>query len=781
MFLSLNRLREIFHRLRGRYVELDLGPYKRLLGRISRREDEVRNVTEDGLVGMSAELKRRARDGGALDGLLVEAFAVAREAARRAVGMRPFDVQILAGIAMHQGKLAEMQTGEGKTLAAVMPAYLNALTGRGVHVLTFNDYLARRDTTWMGPAYRLLGLTVGFVQEGMSRQERQAAYACDITYVTAKEAGFDFLRDRLAVEKDDLVHRPFHFAIVDEADSNLIDEARVPLVIAGGMAQPEIDLYRAAEIIGGLEDGVHYATDEYSRNAYFTEAGLDRLEEVLGCGSLHVPSTLKLLTELSYALHAQVLLRRDVDYIVRDGRVELVDEFTGRVAENRRWPVGLQAAVEAKEGLDLQPEGIILGSITLQHSLRLYPKIAAMTATAQPASDELDAIYGLRVVVIPPNRPCIRIDGADVVFPSKQVKTAAVIKEIVRVHATQRPILVGTSSVEESEHLAAGLRAAGVACHVLNAKNDELEARIVAQAGSLGAVTISTNMAGRGTDIRLGGDPSRNREEVVAMGGLYVIGTNRHESRRIDDQLRGRAGRQGDPGESRFFISLEDDLMVRYRLADLILPDHRPSQQDAPVDDPVLTTEIARAQRIIEGQTFEIRRTLWQYCSLIEDQRKIVHRRRQEVLRGDSRLTLLAERAPERCAQRRASVAEDVLQDVERRITLHHIDRCWAEHLAETRRIREGIFLFSVGGFNPLDEFHKAAANAFHDFLERVDAAILETFRSVEITAAGIDLDKAGLRGPSSTWTYLINDDPFGNWLERFFKGVRSRLRGSED
>lgn len=443
-----------------------------------------------------------------------------------------------------------------------------------------------------------------------------------------------------------------------------------------------------AELVRSLQPGGDFQRDAYSRNVYLTESGLDRAEALLGCGNLHEPENLLLLTELNLGLHAEALLRRNVDYIVRNGRIELIDEFTGRVVENRRWPNGLQTAVEAKEGLDLQPEGMILGSITLQHFLRLYPKACGMTATAQPATEEFKEFYALNVVVIPPNRPCVRTDHPDVVFTHKQAKSVALVREIIRVHATGRPVLVGTTSVAESERLSVGLQQAGVAHQVLNAKNDELEAGIIAQAGALGAVTISTNMAGRGTDIRLGGDHQRDRQRVVALGGLYVIGTNRHESRRIDDQLRGRAGRQGDPGSSRFFISLEDDLIQRYGIHKLIPPRHRPQKQIDPIDDPVVGHEIARAQRIIEGQTFDIRRTLWRYSSLIEQQRRAVHQRRQDILLETVPLRLLATAAPHATPNWNPPRAAEVLSRVERQITLFHIDQCWAEHLVDCSHSR---------------------------------------------------------------------------------------------
>jgi preprotein translocase subunit SecA len=625
----------------------------------------------------------------------------------------------------------------------------------------------------MGPVYEFLGLTVGFVQEGMRVTERQRAYSSDVTYATAKEAGFDFLRDRLCFEKQDLVHRPFHFAIVDEVDANLIDEARVPLVIAGSTTAPPMDYSLMTEVARRLDSDSDFETDEYSRNIILTESGLDRIESELGCGNLHAPENLALLTGVNLALHAEVLLNRDVDYIVREGKVELVDEFTGRVAEKRRWPHGLQAAIEAKEGLQIQPEGMIQGSITLIHLLQLYPKVCAMTATARHAAEEFKEFYDLNIVVIPPNRTCIRIDHPDVVFTHTEAKNKALTAEIARVHATGRPILVGTCSVGESERLAAALQQAGIECQVLNAKNDELEAKIIARAGSQNSVMISTNMAGRGTDIKLGDAEGRDSEKVASVGGLYVIGTNRHESRRIDNQLRGRAGRQGDPGSSRFFISLEDDLLIRYGIQELIPPEHQIPRQDEPIDDPVIGSEIARAQRIIECQNFEIRRTLWNYSFVVEEQRRIIHQKRQGVLLDKSSLELLSKRAPERLMELGAVVSAEVLANVEKQITLFHIDRCWAEYLDQIGHIREGIHLFSAGGQNPLDEFHKIVAGAFHKLLRRINDEIIQTFNSARISEDGIDVAAEGLVRPTSTWTYLINDNPFGD----FMKGLREGLR----
>lgn len=757
---------KILHRwnkLKGVPVEWDLRPYRRILAKINEYNLEGHVDTE--LKSMSARLIGLARQGAPLDSLLVEAFALAREAARRTVGMRPFDVQIIAGIAMYRGKLAEMNTGEGKTLVAVLPAYLNALSGKGVHILTFNDYLARRDAAWMGPIYEFLGLNVGCIQEGMSPAQRQKAYGADITYSTAKEAGFDYLRDHLCYRRGDLVHRDFHFAVVDEADSILIDEARIPLVIAGTTETPEAEPGNLAQIAKSLKEGVDIETDEGKRNVYLTNAGLERIEKLLGCKNLHATKNFDLLTKLNQALHAEFLLHRDIDYIVRKGKIEIVDEFTGRVVEDRHWPDGLQAAVEAKEKLRLGSGGSILGSITLQHFLQLYPKISGMTATAQTAANEFEQFYGLKVAVIPPNRPCIRKDYPDVVFTHKEAKTKALIEEIRNCQAVQRPVLVGTASVEESEGLASALNDAGISCQVLNAKNDELEAKIIAQAGSPGAVTISTNMAGRGTDIKLGGDREQERKKVVKRGGLYVIGTNRHESLRIDRQLRGRAGRQGDPGSSRFFISLEDDLIERYGIKNLLPRPYRTLKQEAPIDSPLARREIARGQRIVEGQNFEIRKTLWKYSILIEKQRELIQQRRQEILCDGSYMGFLEEKAPQRYSRLVSLLGKDQAQNIEKQITLYQIDRCWAEHLAAIADVREGIHLASVGGRSPIQEFHKIADAEFLQLERKIDEAIVKTFKSLPIAEKGVDLDKEGIRGPSSTWTYLITDNQFGLWV----------------
>ena len=741
------------------------------LDAINAREADLARASDRELGDRAGDLRRQAREGAPLDDLLPGCFALVRETARRVLGERPYDVQMLAGLFLHEDRLVEMQTGEGKTLAAVAPVALNALTGRGVHVLTYNDYLARRDAAWMGPVYERLGLTVACVQEGLSIAERQRAYGCDITYLTVKEAGFDLLRDGLCLDPGQQVHRPFHLGLVDEADSILIDEARIPLVLAGSLDETAIDLERLAGIARRLERGTDYDTDEYAHNIFLTEHGVHRAEKLLGCGNLFVGENVRLLAELRNALHAEALLRRDVDYIVRDGRIELVDELTGRVAENRQWPDGLQAALEAKEGLRWQPEGKIFGSITVQHFLRKYPRLCGMTATAQPAAAELAAVYSLNVSPVPPNRPCIRIDHPDVIYATQEAKRRALLEEITRTHATGRPILVGTVSVEESERLAADLRQAGIDCRVLNAKNDAEEAEIVAEAGALGAVTISTNMAGRGTDIRLGGAGELQRDEVMALGGLYVLGTNRHESRRIDDQLRGRAGRQGDPGSSRFILSLEDSLLQRCGIERLLPPkllqgmraDSEAGEADRMIDHPAVRREVARVQRIVEGQHGDLRKRLLTYWQLLEHQRCELQEWRQAVLEGNAEESLLAQRSPERWSRLCGAYGKDLLASIEQRITLVTLDRGWSDHIAEMQAVRDEVHLVQLGGKDPFTEYYRTAGTAFEALLDRIDDTIVEIFERIEITADGVDWEREGLRGPSSTWTYLINDNVFGN------------------
>ena len=770
----IGRMLTVLSRVRSGAIELSNSRYERRVADINRRDKNFSSLKDEALRQRVAAVHQRLRNATPLDDVLIDAFAIAREAARRTVGLRPYDVQLLAGLALNDRKLVEMQTGEGKTLAAVLPAILRAFLGRGVHVLTFNDYLAARDSQWMGPIYRFLGLSVGHVEQGMAAAERRNAYACDVTYVTAKEAGFDFLRDQLCREPPQLVQRDFHFAIVDEADSILVDEARVPLVIAGSTDENSENLYRLAEIVRGLRPGVDYSTDQRWRNVSFDSAGWDRLQRELQCGELHAEENVDLLTRLNLALQAEVLLRRDVDYLVREGEIALIDELTGRVAENRRWPYGLQAAIEAKERVAIRPQGKILNSITLQHLLEQYECLSGMTGTAQDAAIELHEFYGLSVVVVPPNRPCVRSDLSDRVFPTKEAKYEALVHEIKTSHEHRRPVLVGTASVEESELVASLLDEQGVASQILNARNDHREAAIVAEAGALGAVTISTNMAGRGTDIRLGGSDERDRDRVVALGGLQVLGTNRHESRRIDNQLRGRAGRQGDPGESCFLVSVEDDLIQRHGIGDLIAD----SKNKVPaVDDASVGRKIAHVQRVIEGESLEIRRTLRKYSYSLERQRRQMRARRQQLLMDAASPKLLHEKDPGLCNKLTKEFGIDVVQEVERSITLCQLDRCWSDHLAHVAEMRESIHLVSMGGFNAFDEFHRRINEAFRDLSNRIDEEALAAIRTACITADGVDLNQEGLLGPSSTWTYMINDNPTGDVLDRLSRAVRRLMK----
>jgi preprotein translocase subunit SecA len=644
-------------------------------------------------------------------------FALCAVVASRAVGLDMFDVQLQGALALAAGKIAEMQTGEGKTLAAVPAIAWCAKEGQGVHVMTVNDYLARRDAQWMGGIYEFLGLSVGHVQQGMGVEERRRAYACDITYATPNEIGFDLLRDGLALYPGEQVHRPFTAAVIDEADSILIDEARIPLVIAGGDANQEPLAYQVDRVTRHFRKFRHFTLDEYARNIALTDSGIRAIETWFGCGNLFEEANLSLLTAVQDSLHAHALLRRDVDYLVKNGAIESVDEFKGRIAENRRWPAGLHTAIEAKEGLALKTQGRVLGSITLQNLIGLYPMVCGMTGTAATQAEELRLVYGFEVEVIPTNRPMIREDQLDRVYATKWDKERAVITEIRRLHATGRPVLVGTRSVEESERLSA--RLADVPHQVLNARHEELEAGMIARAGERDSVTISTNMAGRGTDIRLG-------PGVAELGGLHVIGTNRHESRRIDNQLRGRAGRQGDPGSSQFFVSLQDDMLVKYGIQD----------QNRGHDAETI-------QRIAEGQNLEIRRFLEKYESVIEGQRQEIQKRRQVILTGET---------PAR-------------SELERLVALRTIDDLWAAYLATITDLREGVQWLSWGGRDPLHEYLTSVHSLFMEMEEQLDPEIARRLEEAE--ASGLDPTQRG-----ATWTYLTTDQPFGTATERIMRGL---------
>ena len=651
-----------------------------------------------------------------------EVIAVTAVVAARVLHLDMFDVQIQGALALASGKIAEMQTGEGKTLAAVPAIVWYAKAGQGVHVMTVNDYLARRDAAWMGGIYSFLGVSVGYVQQGMSNEDRRRAYACDVTYATQNEIGFDHLRDGLAMHPAEQVHRPFAVAVLDEADSILIDEARIPLVIAGGNQEQEPLACRVDRMTRHFHRYHHFTLDEYGRNIALTDAGIRAIETAFGCSNLFAEENLTLLTAVQDSIHAHALLRRDVDYLVKDGAIESVDEFKGRIAQNRRWPAGLHTAIEAKEGVALKTQGRILGSVTLQNLISLYPRVCGMTGTAATQADEFRMVYGLDVEVIPTNRPVIRVDYPDQLFDAKREKERAVIEEIRRMHASGRPVLVGTRSVQESERLSAQLH--GIPHQVLNARHEEQEAAIIARAGERGSATISTNMAGRGTDIKLG-------PGVAELGGLHVIGTNRHESRRIDNQLRGRAGRQGDPGSSRFFISAEDDLFVKYG-ADMERLEQDPES----------------IQRLVEGQNLDIRQFLHKYESVIEGQRQKIGGRRQAILAG----------------------ASPCGSELERLVSLATIDDLWSEYLAAITDLREGVQWLSYGGRQPLYEYLTAVDSLFQQLEARIDDEIPK--RLADAREQGADPSQRG-----ATWTYLTTDQPFGSWSERVMRGVVRRYR----
>ena len=671
------------------------------------------------LDGVSDEdLKAVARDAHTLP----ETFAVTAVLADRLLGFKMFHVQLHCALALADGKIAEMQTGEGKTLSAVPAVVWLARAGNGVHVMTVNDYLARRDAKWMKPIYAFFDLSVGCIQQNVDCRQRKEAYACDITYATANEIGFDFLRDQTALYPKDQVHRPLAAAVIDEADSILIDEARIPLVLAGGRRAEGTLADRVDQLTRHFKPPLHFTYDEYARNIALTEAGIQAVEDAFRCPNLFAEENLRLLIAVQDSIHARALLRRDIDYVVQNQSIESIDEFKGRVVKERRWPAGLHAALEAKEGVAPKAEGKVLASITLQNLISLYPEICGMTGTAATQADEFHSIYALEVEVIPPNRPNIRVDLPDRIFATRQEKEQAVAAEVRRIHETSQPVLVGTSSVQESERLSAQLT--DIPHHILNARNEEEEAGIIARAGEVGAVTISTNMAGRGTDIRLG-------EGVDGLGGLFILGTNRHESRRIDNQLRGRTGRQGEPGSSQFFVALEDDLLVKYG-----------------INDPQFHHTPESIQRLIEGQHLETRTFLAKYEYVIEGQRQAVQQRRQPILSG---------RRP--CSS-----------ELERLISLATIDEFWAEHLEAVAELRNGTQWVSLGGKDPLHYYLKTVHQMFEEFERSINEEILK--RVAETRASGLSPMERG-----ATWTYLTTDQPFGSMQERFIRGMIATIK----
>ena len=687
-------------------------------------------------------------------------LAIAREASERTTALRPFDVQLLGALRMLAGDVIEMATGEGKTLSGAIAAAGYALAGRRVHVITINDYLARRDAEWMGPLLEALGLTVGFVTAESTAAQRRAAYQCQVTYGSVNEIGFDVLRDQLVTDVADLVSPNPDVALIDEADSVLVDEALVPLVLAG-TTHRETPRLEIVELVGELTAGEDYETDAEGRNVHLTEAGAAKVEKALGGIDLyseeHVGTT---LTEVNVALHAHVLLQRDVHYIVRDDAVHLINASRGRVAQLQRWPDGLQAAVEAKEGIATTETGEVLDTITVQALINRYPTVCGMTGTALAAGEQLRQFYKLGVSPIPPNTPNIREDEPDRVYITAAAKNDAVVAHIIDVHETGQPVLIGTRDVAESEYLHERLLRRGVPAAVLNAKNDAEEARVIAEAGKLGAVTVSTQMAGRGTDIRLGGSDEADRDKVVELGGLHVIGTGRHNTARLDNQLRGRAGRQGDPGSTVFFSSWEDDVVVA-NLESNKLP--TATDEDGRILSDKAAGLLDHAQRVAEGRMLDVHANTWRYNQLIAQQRAIIVERRNTLLSTATAREELAELAPERYQELAATLSEEQLTTICRLIMLYHLDRGWADHLAYLADIRESIHLRALGRQNPLDEFHRMAVDGFASLAADAIEAAQQTFETSPTVEdePGVDLSK--LARPTSTWTYMVHDNPLAD------------------
>lgn len=741
-------------------------------------EDGLKKLSDSSLANKTNEFKARLAKGETLDDILPEAFAVVREASRRVLGMRHFDVQLIGGIVLHRGNIAEMCTGEGKTLVATAPVYLNALEGKGVHVITVNDYLAKRDSEWMGQVYKFLGLSVGLIVHDLDFQQRKIAYNSDITYGTNNEFGFDYLRDNMVTSLDQMVQRPLHYCLIDEVDSILIDEARTPLIISGPGQKSTDNYYVMAKLVPHLKKDEDYTIDEKQKTVAPTEAGVAKMEKMLHVENLYDAENLELNHLFVQALRAQTMMQRDKDYVVKDGEVVIVDEFTGRLMYGRRYSDGLHQAIEAKEGLEVQRESQTLATITFQNYFRMYDKLAGMTGTAKTEEQEFIKIYGLPVIQIPTNKPIQRKDLPDVVFKTKRGKYRAVVKEVQRRHATGQPMLIGTTSIEQSEELSYMLDAAKIPHSVLNAKYHEKEAAIVALAGQKGAVTIATNMAGRGTDIQLG-------EGVAELGGLAIIGTERHESRRIDNQLRGRAGRQGDPGSSQFFLSLEDDLL-RIFGGDNIkkFMEKMGLDEDEPINSRMVSNAIQKAQKRVEARNFDIRKYVLEYDDVMNQQRKVVYEQRRRILEGENMkdqvlrmVDTIIEKGMETyadpklypeewdfagllkysekyflapgeiklediedmsreevedklktCAHetyesREKSIGSAMMRELEKAVMLKVVDSKWMEHLDDMDMLKEGIGLRSYGQRNPIVEYKVEA----YDIFEEMQQAMMET------------------------------------------------------
>ncbi len=750
----------------------------KIVEQINKLEEDIQKLSDDQLKGKTVEFKQKLEQGKTLDDILPEAFAVVREAAKRVLGKRHYDVQLMGGIILHEGRIAEMKTGEGKTLVATLPTYLNALEGKGVHIITVNDYLASRDRTEMGQVYEFLGLTVGLNVHDIGSHEKKEAYEADITFGTNNEFGFDYLRDNMVLYKENIVQRPLNFAIIDEVDSILVDEARTPLIISGNAAKSTDLYYAAAHFVRRLVEGEDYTMDEKAHSVFLTEEGVAKAEKSFGIDNLYDANHITLNHHVTQALKAKALMKRDRDYVVDEGQVIIVDEFTGRLMQGRRYSDGLHQSIEAKEGLKVQNESMTLATITLQNYFRMYQKLAGMTGTAKTEEEEFKRIYGLEVVVVPTNKPMIREDLPDVVYKTERAKFNASINDIVARHQKGQPVLVGTISIERSELLSEMLKKKGVPHNVLNAKQHAQEAEIVATAGQYGQVTIATNMAGRGTDIVLG-------EGVSEVGGLHILGTERHESRRIDNQLRGRSGRQGDPGSSQFFLSLEDDLMRKFGSDQIMgMMDRLGMEEDQPIESKLITRAIESAQKRVEGHNFDVRRVVLQYDDVVNQQRRVIYKQRREVLESESlseeiknmimnyiqRLvevhcpadliqeewdlkgiiehanrTFLSEgmltekdiwgKEPEEMIelfqelidakyQARKEELGEQMNEFEKVVVLRAVDSKWMDHIDAMDQLRQGIHLRAYGQSDPLREYQKEGFEMFQEMIAAIEEEV---------------------------------------------------------
>lgn len=772
-------LKRVMEKLQRSPIEYDLKPFKKTLSQIDSFTASLQPLSDE-------ELKAQLQSLCAVISPPISSesktkiFAFVSEVSNRLLNMRPFDSQLLAGQALHDGFIVDMKTGEGKTLAAAAPVIANALAGHKVHVLTFNDYLAKRDSQFLQPLYQFFGLSVGIIQAGMSSEQRKEAHACNIVFATAREVGFDYLRDQLVHYSEQKVLSGLDVAIVDEADSILIDEARIPLVISGDIHQDNDQLTKIAMVVKQLDKTSDYERDELSTAVHLTESGSRKIEQQFGCENLFDIDNLALLTSVNLALHVEVLLVKDIDYIVKDQSIKLIDEFTGRIAEKRRWPDGMQSALESKESLPVKMEGQTLGSITLQHLMRQFTKISGMTGTAVLAAQEFEQLYQLKTCVIPPRNPCIRIDKPDRVFSTKVEKSTAICNEIIAIQVTGQPVLVGTPNVRESENLYALLTEKGIECCLLNAKNDEQEAQIVAQAGALGAVTICTNLAGRGTDILLGANNTAGNEQVKAAGGLHIIGTSRFESRRIDNQLRGRAARQGEPGSSQYFVSLEDKLFNHLVVDGLLSGKTDTGELDASAR---ISKKIAHGQRVLEGANLDRRKTLYKYSDLVEQQRQVIHQLRDEVLLRAGAHQFKSEITPRWQSLSRV-VSENKLNEALNIVVMHAIDKLWLQHLSEIDYIKEGNNLmgaagtsFMFGGSDPYHSFVQQAQQVFEQLLTELETEVIDLFNNVVLDENGIDPNSELFAMTKSTSSYVVADNPFDAVDNRFMAQVWKKLK----